>query len=156
MDSRNDNTIKVKCDAAIFEGLNCYSFSFAARDHRREVVEARSKCRLGNIAPENAEAMGVREALSWLKVQQARDVLVETDCLVMVQAITSAAAPISYFGRLIQECKNLLADLKDRNVMVRFIKRSANTIAHFIAKSTYTMSDHSWRVSDYHAGSLMY
>ena len=134
MDSRNDNTIKVKCDAAIFEGLNCYSFSFAARDHRREVVEARSKCRLGNLA----------------------DILVETNCLVMVQAITSAAAPISYFGRLIQECKNLLADLKDRNVMVRFIKRSANTIAHFIAKSTYTMSDHSWRVSDYHAGSLMY
>lgn len=52
----NDNTIKVNCDAALF--------AFVARDHRGEVVDARSKCSLGRVAPEIAEAIGIREALS--------------------------------------------------------------------------------------------
>lgn len=147
-----DNKIKVNCDAAIFEAQNCYSYAFAARDHRGEVVTARSKCSMGNIAPENAEAIGVREALSWIKEEQIRDVLVETDCLVVVQAIRSSGVPLSYFGRIVGECRTLLSELKGRNVMVRFVKRSANKVAHFLAKSTYSIADRIWRVCDNHPG----
>ena len=67
-----DNMIKVNCDAAIFGATNCYSYAFAARNHRGKVMEARSRCCLGNITPENAEAIGVKEALSWIKEQVTR------------------------------------------------------------------------------------
>ena len=80
-----DNMIKVNRDAEIFGATNCYSYAFAARNHRGEVMEARSRCSLGNIAPENAEAIGVKEALSWIKKQRVKNVMVETDCLVVVQ-----------------------------------------------------------------------
>lgn len=65
----NENIIKVNSNATIFESSNCYSFSFVVRDYRGELMEARSSYSLGNVAPENAEAIGVREALSWIKGQ---------------------------------------------------------------------------------------
>lgn len=62
-----DNTIKVNCDAAIFAATSTYSTAFAVRDHMGDLVEAKSSCCLGNLSPENAEAISVREALSWIK-----------------------------------------------------------------------------------------
>ncbi|XP_074328104.1 uncharacterized protein LOC141666017 [Apium graveolens] len=62
-----ENKIKVNCDAAIFEETNTYSYAFIRRDHAGAVLEAKSVYRMGNIVPENAEAIGVREALSWIK-----------------------------------------------------------------------------------------
>lgn len=116
-------------------------------DHRWEVVITRSKCSLSNVAPENAEAIGVREALSWIKEQQIGNVLVETNCLV-VQAIRSFDIPLSYFGKLIEECKTLLSELKGRNVIIKFVKHSVNKVAHFLAKSTYSVTDRIWRVCE--------
>ena len=53
-----DNMIKVNSDATIFETSNCYSFSLVARNHKRELLHASLKCNMGNVTPENAEAMG--------------------------------------------------------------------------------------------------
>lgn len=65
----------------------CDIYAFVVRNHDGMLIEARSSCRPGHISPEIAEAMGIREALSWIKNQNERDVVVETDCLVAVQAI---------------------------------------------------------------------
>ncbi|KAL8106117.1 uncharacterized protein LOC141680879 [Apium graveolens] len=141
-----ENTVKVNSDAAIFEASNCYSYSLVARNSKGELIHAKSRCRLGQAAPDSAEAMGVREALSWIKEQQYRDVVLETDCLVVVQALRGSGALLSYFGRIIVECKKLLEELKDRNVSVIFVKRSANKVADFLAKSTCSVADRIWRV----------
>lgn len=85
--------------------------------------------------PEIAEAMGVREALSWTKQQNLQAIVIETDCPVLVQALRSSGNLRSYFGRIIAECKSLLVELSDRRVSVFYIKRSANN---------------SWRVNDNH------
>lgn len=82
-----ENTHKVNFDAAIFEASNSYSYSLVARNYKVELIHARSRCSLGQIAPDGAESMGVREALSWIKGQQYKDVVLETDCLVVVQAL---------------------------------------------------------------------
>ena len=44
-----------RCHAAIFENSNLYCFSMVARNQTCELV----------AAPELAEAIGIREALSW-------------------------------------------------------------------------------------------
>lgn len=45
-----------------------------------------SSCKIGRVAPEIAiaEAIGVREALSWIKEQKWERVTVETDCLASI------------------------------------------------------------------------
>ncbi|KAL8089169.1 hypothetical protein AgCh_038806 [Apium graveolens] len=130
----NENTIKVNTDAAIFESPKRYSWSFVASDHRGELIEARNKGVLGDVHPELAKAVGIQEALSWIKEQGKADVVVETDFLEAVQAIRSATSKLSYYGRVIQKCKALLDDLRSKNVVLKFVKRSSNNVAHFLAR----------------------
>ncbi|XP_060959421.1 uncharacterized protein LOC133030635 [Cannabis sativa] len=62
-----DMKLKVNVDAATFDSSGTYSFMCVARDANGDLVEAIIVCRAGNMSPKLAEAMGVREALSWVK-----------------------------------------------------------------------------------------
>lgn len=42
-----------------------------ARDYAGELMQATTKCRYGQTTPEMAEALGIKEALSWLKSRAA-------------------------------------------------------------------------------------
>lgn len=68
--------------------------------------------------------------------------------LVTVQAIRCSTSLLSYFGRVIHDCKTLLTVMHDRNVSIKFVKRSANNVAHYLARSTCSLSDRIIRVSD--------
>lgn len=110
-----DNRIKVNVDAVIFESPNCYSYAVVARGQEGEFIEALSIYKEGKVTPEVAEGIDIREALSWVKAQQFYGgVEVETDCLIMVQAIRSGVTLQSYLGRIVDECKELLSELKDK------------------------------------------
>lgn len=69
---------------------------------------------------------------------------VESDCWVAIQAIRSSAKLYSYFGRVVTDCRRLLSELQSSNVKLRFIKRSANTVAHFVAKATSSIAVRKW------------
>uniref|UniRef100_A0A803QAV1 RNase H type-1 domain-containing protein n=1 Tax=Cannabis sativa TaxID=3483 RepID=A0A803QAV1_CANSA len=93
--ARND---KVNVDASIFGSSQDYGDGIVARDEHGYMLEGVSRLCHGNIRPELAEAIGVREALSWIKDKQWPNVILETDCLVVVQAIRSLIHMISFFG----------------------------------------------------------
>lgn len=57
-----------------------------------------------------AEATVVKEALRWIDVINWPKVILESDCLVVVQAICSKT-PIFHFGLIIEECRRLLTQL---------------------------------------------
>lgn len=138
------NNIKVNTDAAIFQDDNCYSYAFAARNHKGEFIHAQSRCKPGHIAPESAEALGISEALSWMKEKHMAGVIVESDCLVAVQAIRGSAQLLSYFGRIVGQCRVLLEELKHKDVILRFVKWSANNLAHSLASCSYSIADRVW------------
>lgn len=94
-------------------------------------MEAISSCRSGSLNAEIAEAIGIREALSWVKSKNWPAAVLETDCLNVVQAIRCSSVNLSYLGRVVDECKQLLVELKSRNVTLKFVKRSANMVALF-------------------------
>lgn len=75
-------------------------------------MEARLSCKWGHIESECAEVMGIMETPSWITGQQLSEVTIVSDCLVIVQAIRGSSRLISHFGRLIQEYKVLLKELK--------------------------------------------
>ena len=54
----------------------------------------------------------------------------------------------SYFGRIILDCKRYLSELQSNNVSVKFIRQSANTLAHCLAKATSNVSDRILGVED--------
>lgn len=68
--------------------------------------------------------------------------MIESDCLVAIQAIRSPLNMLSYFGGIVQECRALLYCLK--HVSLVFIKRSANKVAHAIARETCYIADRSF------------
>ncbi|XP_074359733.1 uncharacterized protein LOC141699810 [Apium graveolens] len=90
-------------------------------------------------AGELAEALAIKEALSWIKNQGWQGVIVESDFLVAVQAIRSKAPMVSPFGRVIEACRAMLRDLN--TVSLFFIKRSANVAAHELARVSYSIPD---------------
>lgn len=106
-----------------------------------ELLEARASCREGLVESDFAEAIGIKEALSWIKSKGWRNVMVESDSLVSIQAIRSSTPLLSYFGRIIQECKQTFYELQDYSVSLSFVKRSANVVAHCIEKSTSNIVD---------------
>lgn len=56
-----------------------------------------------------------------------------------VQSVRSQVSMRSYYGSIISECKLLLHELRD--VSLVFIRRSANRVAHKLARASYFMSD---------------
>ena len=104
-------------------------------------MEAKASCIVGLVEPDFAEALGIREALSWIKTKDWHNVEVESDSLVSIQAIRSPTVLLSYFGRIVHECRQLLLDLIHHEVSIKFVKRSANAVAHSLARSTSIISD---------------
>lgn len=101
----NVGTTKVNTNVALFEDSNCYSYAMLARDQEGRKIEAVSCCKERRFNPEFAETIGIREALSWVKLKQWPVVVVETDCPTAIQAIHCSSTNLSYIGRVIDECK---------------------------------------------------
>lgn len=106
-------TLTVNVDAALFAESGNYSCSCVARDSRGLFLEALTSCRVSLVSLEMAEAMGVKEALSWIKRKTWQRVIVETDGLIVVQAIRSPVSMLSYFGNVIGDCRNMLKKMHD-------------------------------------------
>uniref|UniRef100_A0A803NZS4 Reverse transcriptase n=1 Tax=Cannabis sativa TaxID=3483 RepID=A0A803NZS4_CANSA len=129
---------KINVDGALFETENRFGFGFSVRDKHGKFVEAFSNNKIGMVAPEIAEDVGVKEVLSWIKMNQLTDVEVEIDSLVVVQAIKGSVQMPSQFGFLVQDCRLILSEL--HNVFISFVKRSSNRVAHCIARKSCFMS----------------
>uniref|UniRef100_A0A803P8S6 Reverse transcriptase domain-containing protein n=1 Tax=Cannabis sativa TaxID=3483 RepID=A0A803P8S6_CANSA len=132
-----ENSIKINVDATIFEEQNHFGLACVIRDHNGFLLTALTRLFRGAIHRMVAEALSFREALSWLKTHQRHMAVIETDCLLVVQALRSSIHTSSPFGEIITKCKNLLAQV--RNVSFNFVKRSANVVAHEIS-SIYVTS----------------
>lgn len=66
--------------------------------------------------------------------------------MIAVQAIRCSSFNFSYFVRVIDECKKLLVELESRNMALKFVKRSANKIAHYLTKYWSSQADLTWEI----------
>lgn len=140
--------LKINTNSTRFIQPDRFSLGVITRDHSKDLLEAKARCVRGSVEPDLAEAINIREALSWIKYRRWSKVEVESDSLVSVQSIRSSTMLLSYFGRVIQECRQLLFDLKYNEVSIKFVKRSADAATHSLAKSTCIVSDRTVLESD--------
>lgn len=100
------NTVKISVDAALFNEHSKHGIGLLACDDEGQVIQGRSED--GIVRPELAEAMAVKEALSWVQANGWKEVVVESDCLGVIQAIRSKVNMLSPFGSIISECRRML------------------------------------------------
>ncbi|KAM6583799.1 hypothetical protein CsatB_010801 [Cannabis sativa] len=131
--------IKVNVDGAIFASDGRFGAAGVARDSQGRFIEGFTVLRVGCVDSAMAELVGVKEALSWIKRKHWGPVEIETDSLVVVQAIQSTVDIPSPFGLQVAVCRSLLADLS--LVSINFVKRSVNKAAHCLARSSCLYPD---------------
>uniref|UniRef100_A0A803P228 RNase H type-1 domain-containing protein n=1 Tax=Cannabis sativa TaxID=3483 RepID=A0A803P228_CANSA len=95
-------------------------------------------CKNGSFATEVVEAIGVKEALSWLKDKNWNKVEIETDSMLTVQVIRASHRMSYVFDLVINDCKLLLSNLP--NVSLHFVRQSANRVAHYVARYSRFLS----------------
>ncbi|XP_060960637.1 uncharacterized protein LOC115723546 [Cannabis sativa] len=105
------NTVKVNVDVAIFQSENKFGFGCVARDSNGALIEAISGSRSGVVKPEVAEIIALK---------------------------SSIAMPFQ-FGLLVRDFQDLVLSLN--NISVIFVKRSANKVAHCVARGSCLKSD---------------
>lgn len=116
-------------------GLGC-----VARDDSGHFIRARSKKIQAGYQPRIAEALSLREALSWTKEWRSSKCVFETDAKALVDAINKVKENQgrSMFDTIVDDCRELIKHFQE--VLIFFVPRSANGVAHLLAKGAYSMS----------------
>lgn len=68
-------------DASVFNGEDSFSIGMIIRDHAGVFIRGKTMRFAGKVAVAEAEAVGVLEALSWIKEFPSQPVVIETDSL---------------------------------------------------------------------------
>ncbi|XP_019166893.1 PREDICTED: uncharacterized protein LOC109162664 [Ipomoea nil] len=107
------------------------------RDDSGGFLAAKNVLVTGTYLVKEAEALCVREALSWLKATGLGGVDVEMDSQLVCNAIHSVSFG-SAFGNLVDDVKELASEIED--VEFYFVKRSANRAAHCVSREAFSES----------------
>ncbi|KAK6164785.1 hypothetical protein DH2020_001649 [Rehmannia glutinosa] len=137
------NHFKCNVDAAVFQREQMTGFGMVIRNDMAEFVACRTLCIHGVMCVKEAEAMGLKEALSWVKNLNLHSVLFEVDAKGVSDSVNGAENDVSEYGLLIKECRNFLTD--NSSFSVGFVHREANTVAHELARiSIFNSSPSVW------------
>ena len=89
-----------------------------------------------------AEALGILEALQFIKENGLRSIIVETDSQACVKAILSKCRSRSYWGKTIEACI-LLCNSLDK-IDIKWTNMNSNHVAHEIACWATKEPDRYW------------
>ncbi|XP_074327369.1 uncharacterized protein LOC141665289 [Apium graveolens] len=127
-------TFKLNVDASVYPGTNAFAVGMVLRNDTGNFMEARTYKYSGEVSVVEAETIGVREALSWIKELRMQDeeITVESDSHITVNAIQKICTNYLEVGEIVEECKQILSSLN--RVSVVFIRKNANRVAHEVAR----------------------
>uniref|UniRef100_A0A803NVR1 RNase H type-1 domain-containing protein n=1 Tax=Cannabis sativa TaxID=3483 RepID=A0A803NVR1_CANSA len=92
--------------------------------------------KMGILKPHVVEAIGIKEALSWIEANAWTNVVVESDYLRVIRDIQKSKHMASPYGHI---CLTLCSDIV--GVSFNFVKRSANKVVHVLARSSLSEAD---------------
>ena len=95
-------------DAAIFNESSSIGVGCVLRNSSGEFIATKAMSIYQKLGPKEAETMGVREALSWIKQISLAKVLVEMDSQVVFNALKISSPATSPFNLLIKDCQEMV------------------------------------------------
>jgi ribonuclease HI len=102
---------------------------------RREdgrAVGAATKVLKGSDDSTLAEAIGISEALIWIKTLNLQKVIIETDAKILTTALEKKLFPRTNWGNVMRKVSRGLASLE--SVSVSWVNRKGNQVAHNLAR----------------------
>uniref|UniRef100_A0ACD5ZYS9 Uncharacterized protein n=1 Tax=Avena sativa TaxID=4498 RepID=A0ACD5ZYS9_AVESA len=84
--------------------------------------------------PEMAEAIAVRRALTISRERSFQRIVLVSDCLALIQRISSPVRDRSILGTVVGDIKALKMDFQ--SCLFRFSSRKTNVVAHKLARSS--------------------
>ena len=88
------------------------------------------------LSAREAEALCMKEVLTWLKERQLDTCIIETDSMQVIEAMHTSSQN-SMFHLLVGDCKYLLRYF--RHVQVRFVRRFTNGATHLVAQAARSL-----------------
>ncbi|XP_074336022.1 uncharacterized protein LOC141673188 [Apium graveolens] len=98
--------IKVNTDAALFLEWDSTGVGTVIRDERGQFIRARNHKLQALYSPREAEALGLKEALSWVKDLGYNRCVFETNAKELAEACRSVQGN-TYFHLIVLDCINL-------------------------------------------------
>ena len=112
------------------------------RNNEGQFLAAKTKKSAGEISVVEAEAVGIMEALSWIKDmgKQNEEVIIEADSKLSVDAIAGQKVNFLEVGEIIETCKQMLSNLCRASIV--FVRKNANWVAHEVARIPCLVNSH--------------
>jgi ribonuclease HI len=89
-----------------------------------------------------AEAIGIYEALQWVKTQDNQRVIIESDAEIVTKIVAKKKFPRTNWGSV---ARRISRDLDNHTqVSVGWVKRNGNKVAHGLARFAITEPDRYW------------
>lgn len=126
--------LKINTDAAVDRDNGRMGFGWVLPNENGSFKAAMS---IPGRGVYEAEAIAIRDALSWMKEQRMDFCQIETDALQVVHALQTDDGD-SYFSLVLLDIKDLLSSFS--HVFISFAKCSANRTAHLLARESFSMS----------------
>lgn len=130
--------LKVNIDADLDEAGGCMDFGWVVRKDNGNFVVASCKRKHGYFLPKEAEAFAISEALSWLKSHNMDKCHLESDCFLVVNNM-NYTDHIAYLDLIMADIKDACNQFSD--ISISFVRRSANRVAHELAREALSTSD---------------
>jgi ribonuclease HI len=139
----SEGRYKCNVDAAFSENMDRVGIGICIRDMNGAFVLARTDCFSPIIDVDTGEALGLLQAMEWVRDLHLVNMDFEVDSKTVADNIYRTQSGVSEFSVLISNCIHLLGtDLMNSDV--KFIRRQANGVAHSLAKAA--LSEASFRI----------
>lgn len=123
--------IKINYNVSI-RGNDFIEIGFVLCDSSGKVIGAGVNRILGNLSVDCAKALTVYKTILFAMELGINSIIVETDCLRVIQRLVSPWVEYSYLALIIDDC----SDLRDHFALMRFmhVGCNANTVAYGLTK----------------------
>ena len=134
-----EDCFKVNFDATFCEDSGLAGIGVVCRDNFGQVIAALRQ-NLGQVqSVEMAEALAARRAVVFAREMSLFCIIVEGDCLVVIQALRRSGLCPLLFGHIVDETKRLGSVL--RSCEFQHVRREGNRLAHSLAKKAVLSAD---------------
>ncbi|XP_031108746.1 uncharacterized protein LOC116013239 [Ipomoea triloba] len=116
----------------------CMGLGWVVRDHEGEVQGVPMRKVVGLYSVPEAEAMGAREPLSWIKRKGWEWVIIESDAQLVTRAVDGGELNTP-FGVLVRDVRALLNQFE--SATFRFVRRGGNMVAHELARRSLRLGN---------------
>ena len=130
---------KLNFDAAIFTDVGCSGVGAIIRNERGEVMLALSAKGPSAQDSEEAEMLACRKALEFAIDVGISDLIIEGDNVSVMRVVASNCLDGSRLGNVLEDIHCLASAL--RWCSVSCVKRTANSVAHSLARFARNVSD---------------